>query len=149
MIMPKKEVLYIVVGLFLSFSLSSCCRLFKPDTFVQTMEPAWAVIEVREGLTYEKAWSSVVDLLVKRFDLEMVSKDDGYARTAWLYTWTGKLNRNYRVRVILKFSADKTAVHVKSDAEYGGPGNWFAGYDTILLETLKTDIMGSVGRMTR
>ena len=105
--MPKKEVLYIVVGLFLSFSLSSCGRLFKPDTFVQTMEPAWAVIEVREGLTYEKAWSSVVDLLVKRFDLEMVSKDDGYARTAWLYTWTGKLNRNYRVRVILKFSADK------------------------------------------
>lgn len=147
--MPKKKVLYIVTGLFLSLSLLSCASLFRPATFVQSMEPTWAVIEIREGLAYEKAWANVIDLLVKRFDLEMASKDDGYARTAWLYTWTGKLNENYRVRVIVKFSADKTAVHVKSDAEYGSPGDWSAGYDTKLLSTLKTDIMGSVGRMTR
>jgi hypothetical protein len=29
------------------------------------------------------------------------------------------------------------------------PGNWVSGYDTRLLETIKTDVMGKVGRTTR
>jgi hypothetical protein len=56
---------------------------------------------------------------------------------------------NYRVRVTAKFSPDHTKVEVKSEAEYGGAGRWIAGYDTRLLETLKTDIMGNIGRTTR
>ena len=120
-----------------------------PKTFVKTMEPAWASVELRVDTGYTNAWNSVVDTLVKRFDMEILSQQDGYARTTWLYSWTGKVQENYRVRVTTKFSPDHKMVEVKSEAEYGGPGNWVAGYDTRLLETIKTDIMGKVGRTTR
>jgi hypothetical protein len=121
----------------------------KPKSFVRTMEPTWASIEVRAELPYEKAWATVVDILVKRFDLEVMSKEDGYLRTNWLYTWTGELQENYRVRVTAKFSPDHTKVEVKSEAEYGGSGQWVMGYDTRLLQTIKGDVMGSIGRTTR
>jgi hypothetical protein len=121
----------------------------SPPTFVKTMEPAWAAVELRDDLSYTNAWNSVVDTLVKRFDMEILSQQDGYARTTWLYSWTGKVQDDYRVRVTAKFSPDHKKVEVKSEAEYGGPGNWVAGYDTRLLETIKTDIMGKVGRTTR
>jgi len=117
-----------------------------PRTFVKTMEPTWASVELRTGVPFDQAWESVVDTLVKRFDLEVISRADGYLRTAWLYTWTGKVNENYRVRVTAKFSPDRSKVEVKSEAEHGGPGRWVMGYDTRLLETIKTDVMGSIGR---
>lgn len=120
-----------------------------PNTFVKTQEPAWATVEIRSDLSYEQSWESLVDTLVKRFDIEIMSKQDGYIRTTWLYTWTGSVSENYRVRVTAKFSPDKKKVEVKSEAEYGGPGNWTMGYDTRLLQTIKTDIMGSLGRTTR
>ena len=81
--------------------------------------------------------------------MEILSQQDGYARTTWLYSWTGKVEENYRVRVTIKFSPDHKIVEVKSEAEFGGPGHWIPGYDTRLLETIKTDIMGKVGRTTR
>ena len=132
--------------------LAALCLLVgcaSPKTFVKTMEPTWASVEVREDMGFTNAWSAVVDTLVKRFDMEILSQQAGYARTTWLYSWTGKVQENYRVRVTCKFSPDHKVVEVKSEAEYGGPGNWVAGYDTRLLETIKTDIMGKVGRTTR
>lgn len=136
----------VVVALGVAFLLAGCAT---PKTFVKTLEPTWATVELRTDMPYEKAWDSVVDIMVKRFDLEILSKDDGYIRTGWLYTWTGKLMENYRVRVTIKFSPDHTKVEVKSEAEFGGQGQWVTGYDTRLLETLKSDIMGSIGRTTR
>jgi hypothetical protein len=59
------------------------------------------------------------------------------------------VNENYRVRVTAKFAPDHTKVEIKSEAESGGPGSWTAGYDSRLLETIKTDIMGKIGRTTR
>lgn len=130
----------------MAFLLPACAT---PKNFVKTMEPAWATVELRSDVPYEKAWPAVVDTLVKRFDIEVLSREDGYLRTNWLYTWTGKVMENYRVRVTVKFSPDHSKCEVKSEAEYGGPGNWVMGYDTRLLETIKTDVMGAIGRTTR
>lgn len=120
-----------------------------PISFVQTLEPSWANIEIIEGMEYDKAWSSVVDLLVRQFDIEVLSKENGYLRTNWLYSWTGELREDYRVRVTVKFSQDKSKVEVKSEANYYTSGGWVIGSDTVLLQTLKTDIMGTIGRVTR
>ena len=120
-----------------------------PGAFVKTTEPNWSSVEVREDLIYEKAWATVVDTLVKRFDLEVISREDGYIRTRWLYTWTGKATENYRVRIAAKFSPDHRKIEVKSEAEYGGPGKWVMGYDVNLLSTVKSDIMGTIGRPAR
>lgn len=131
----------------LAVSVSGCA--FTPKSFVRTLEPTWASVELRTDVPYEKAWAAVVDTLVKRFDLEVLSKEDGYARTNWLYSWTGKVLENYRVRVTVKFSPDRVKCEIKSEAELGGAGNWEMGYDTRLLETIKTDVMGAIGRTTR
>jgi hypothetical protein len=120
-----------------------------PNTFVRTLEPTWASVELRDDLEYDRAWGAVVDTLIRRFDVEVISKEDGYVRTNWLYTWTGQLMENYRVRVTAKFSPDRKKCDIKSEAEYGGAGKWVAGYDERLLSTIKTDIMGAIGRTTR
>lgn len=137
-----------------SFENSSVKRYFTleeipPVTFVQTLEHSWASIEVAGNIEYEKAWSAVVDLLVRKFDLEVLSKENGYLRTTWLYSWTGELREDYRVRVTIKFSFDKSKVEMKSEANYQRASGWVIGSDTALLQTLKSDIMGTIGRVTR
>ena len=137
-----------------SFTNSSVRRYFTleeipPVTFVQTLEHSWATIEIAGNIEYEKAWSAVVDLLVRKFDLEVLSKENGYLRTTWLYSWTGELREDYRVRVTIKFSFDKSKVEIKSEANYQRASGWVIGSDTALLQTLKSDIMGTIGRVTR
>jgi hypothetical protein len=99
-------------------------------------------------MTYDQAWNEVLDVVAKRFEMDMISKDGGYARTNWIYTWntSGSYTQKYRTRVIFKFSGDRTRVDLKTEAEYGGEPNWVKGYDTRLLSSMKQDIMGVVGR---
>ncbi|VGO20642.1 hypothetical protein [Pontiella sulfatireligans] len=137
------------LALLLGSSLILLSGCMAPKTFVRTMEPTWASVEIRSDESYDKAWAAVVDTLVKRFDMEVLSKEDGYARTSWLYTWTGKVNESYRVRVTVKFNPERTKCEIKSEAEFGGAGNWVMGYDSRLLSTIKTDVMGNIGRTTR
>ena len=103
---------------------------------------------IRDGLTYDKAFGEVMDVVGKRFELDMISKDSGYIRTNWIYTWNTKrkYNEKYRTRVIIKFSADRTKVDIKSEAEFGGEPRWVKGFDTALLSQIKQDIQGVVGR---
>ena len=56
---------------------------------------------------------------------------------------------DYRVRVTTKFSPDHRKLEVKSEAQFHTSSGWVLGTDEALLQTLKTDIMGSVGRSTR
>ena len=120
-----------------------------PNTFTRTMEATWANVEVRPELGFENAWNATVDLLTRRFDLEVISKDNGYIRTNWLYTWTGVMSEDYRVRVTVKFSPDHRKLELKSEAQFHTSTGWVLGTDEALLQTLKTDVMGSVGRSTR
>jgi hypothetical protein len=133
-----------------------CAR--PPESFVRvsdltptTRESGWTSVEVRNGLSFDEAWEEAVDLLAKKFELEMISKDGGYVRTAWNYGWwkPGKETENYRVRTILKFAPDHRRVDLKTEAQYLHSGDWLSGTDTRLLRTLKTDLMGVVGRTTR
>lgn len=133
----------------LAFLLAVLCLLIiscaPPQTFIKTMEPGWATIELREDVNYDKAWTSIYDLLTRNFDIEIAQKENGYIRTGWIYTWTGQYTEYYRVRVTIKFPENRKTVDVKSEAYYKD----YVGYDTRLLTTLKTDIMGSIGRVTR
>jgi len=142
----KRRGIVWLLNLLVLVSVAGCAA---PTTFVRTMEPSWASVELRKDISYDEAWIAVSDTLIKRFDLEILQKQDGYMRTNWLYTWTGEVDESYRVRVTVKYAPDKKYVEVKSEAEYGGPGDWVMGYDSRLLATLKTDIMGKIGRTTR
>jgi len=122
-----------------------------PKSFVRASEPGWTSVELRDKLPFDQAWQSAVDIVAKQFEMEMISKDGGYARTAWLYTWAkqGRTSENYRVRVIIKFSADRKSIDIKAEANYLQKGEWVVGYDDRLLSTVKSDIMGVIGRTTR
>jgi len=138
----------LIVGLFTLFFVG-CSH--TPRSFVRVMEPTWATIELREDLGFEEAWKRAVDVLAKNFELEMISKDGGYIRTSWIYSWwkQGEITENYRVRAIVKFSPDQKQLDIKTEANYLKKGVWIVGTDTRLLQTIKTDIMGVVGRTTR
>ncbi len=121
-----------------------------PDTFRRTRSPGWKEVEIMGGLSYDQAWEACIDTLVRRFDLTVIQKDSGYARTNWLYTWYVDEDRqDYRVRVTLKFSGDKSKVAIKTEAEYGGSGEWIQGTDSALLEDIYGDLSGKLGRVRR
>jgi hypothetical protein len=141
------------VGLMV-FACVGCTTMdARYPNFVETSEIAWSSVQMREGLSYEEAWLDVLDVLAKRFELEMVSKDGGYIRTGWVNTWESGNGSSssgvYQVRVTVKFSADTSKVEIKTEAQAQFKNDWRAGYDARLLQTIKTDIMGLLGRTTR
>ena len=101
--------------------------------------------------SYEQAWREAIDVLARKFDIEVISKEGGYIRTAWIYSWwkSGVLTENYRVRALVKFTPDRTQTDVKTEANYKRGGSWILGTDTLLLDTVKSDLMGVIGRTTR
>jgi len=121
----------------------------EPNTFVRTLEPGWASIQLREKMSYSSAWNNVLDIFVKKFDIAIMQKESGYIRTNWTHTSTGILRGDYRVRVTAKFNVSRTKVDIKTEASYQLENGWVQGSDTALLQTLKADIMGAVGRVTR
>lgn len=132
-----------VCGLF------SSCGSLQPSSFVKATDGgAWSSILIREDMTYDQAFNEVIDVVAKRFEMDMISKDGGYGRTNWSYTWNdrGTYTEKYRTRVIFKFSNDRKKVDIKTEAEFGGDPNWIRGFDTRLLSTIKQDISGAVGR---
>ena len=140
-----------LVSLFSVVALSSCA----PSTFVRTIDPGWNTIDIREELEYDKAWNTVVDLVSRKFDIEIISKEDGYLRTGWYHAWTGELTERYAVRLVVKFTPDHQYVAIKSEAQYYAKGfwgigrGWRMGTDERLSTTMRTDMMGKVGRVTR
>jgi hypothetical protein len=137
------KIITALIFVFVFLFSNGCSRV--PTTFIKTFEPTWATIELREDVTYDKAWQSLLDILIRQFDIEMSQKENGYVRTGWVYTWTGAYTEWYRVRVTAKFSENRRILEIKSEAYYKD----YVGTDTRLLETIKTDIMGTIGRITR
>jgi hypothetical protein len=149
--MDKKKCLLIILAIFSVLFLTYCA----PKSFVRTPSPGWDMIEIRDDLSYDEAWKSVVELIAKKLDIEILSKENGYIRTGWLYSWTGKLSQDYRVRSIIKFDPDKRIVEVKSEAQFYDGGyfgigaGWVMGTDELLSTTLRSDIRGRIGKVLR
>ena len=128
--------------------LMASCGAIAPKTFQRAVDGgSWSSVMVRDGLSYDRAFGEVMDVIGRRFELDMISKDGGYLRTNWIYTWNskGKYTEKYRTRIVIKFSSDRSRVDIKSEAEFGGEPHWIKGFDTALLTQTKQDIMGVVG----
>ena len=130
------------------FSLISCGA---PKSFIKTGDGNWTSVPIRAELQTERAWNEAVDILARKFEMEMLNKESKYARTGWIYNWNtkGVYSQKYRVRATIKFSPDGENIDIKSEAQYGGQNGWKSGFDDRLLQTLKSDISGVVGRVAR
>ena len=74
-------------------------------------------------MSYEKAWSVVLDAITEDFDLEIAEKDSGYVKSSY------KTNGNVKFRVVAKFtSRSPVKIKIKVDGEKLNPwdGKWVA-----------------------
>jgi hypothetical protein len=138
----------LISGVVLGFSLATVCA-GPPKSFQKVEAPKWVTFEVRDGLEFDRAWNTVFDIIINDFDLEMVLKEDGYIRTAWLHSYGGVYLSEYRVRITVRFTPDHKGLKVKTEAHVKDGDKWIIGVDSRLVSTLKTDLMGTIGRTTR
>ncbi len=120
-----------------------------PKSFQRIEKPQWSTIEVREGLDYDRTWNSTIDILINDFDILVISKDSGYLRTEWLYSYGGNYMAAYRVRATIRLAPDGRTIRLKTEAQVKDGEDWIIGVDSRLVSTLKTDMMGTIGRTTR
>lgn len=129
--------------------LSGCATRGIPSQFSTTMSQNWSSIEIRDEVEYNRAWSTLYSILVRDFDIDYASKSDGYIRTLWMNNWSGLYQEYYKVKISCKFSDDHKKLEIKPEAMAFNGHEWILGVDTRLTSTLKTDIMGTIGRTTR
>ena len=105
----------------------------------------WMRVQIHESFDYDKAFSTALDMLSEKYEMEMINKDGGYARTAWNYykKSNGRVDKNLRVRVTLKFNHDRTQCSIKTDVQkLKKHDEWIDGYDTKLGRQVRDDIQG-------
>lgn len=104
----------------------------------------WMRVQIHENYNYDKAFSTALDVLSEKYEMEMINKDGGYARTAHNYykKSNGRSDNKKRVRVTLKFNHDRTQLSVKTDVQKYKKGEWIDGYDTKLGRQVREDIQG-------
>jgi hypothetical protein len=129
--------------------LAAGCATPPPPSFTRTNEAGWAAIELRDGVDFDRAWDTLFRVLAREFDFAVIEKDQGYLQTAWHHAWSGVYQEAYRVRVTALFGPDRRSVQIRSEAWALVEGRWHAGSDARLLSTVKTDLMGTIGRTTR
>jgi hypothetical protein len=143
----RKQLLSFLL-LFTSIFLVSCA----PPTFVKSA-PGWKTIELNEDLmgNYDKAWQKTVDTIAREYDIEMLDKDSGYLRTAWLYGVSGGIYNRYRGRLTVKYPsvAEATKVDIKTSAQWLEDEvylRWVSGWDRDFQRDVYTNLAGRLGR---
>ena len=123
-----------------------------PRTFMR-QAPGWKAIELHEGLRgdYDAAWQKTVDTITKSWDIEMLDKDSGYIRTAWLHGISGGDYVRYRGRLTVKYPEiqDPRMLEVRTQAQWlenPGRGVWITGVDTMYERDVYTALAGRLGR---
>jgi hypothetical protein len=135
---------------FFALAVMGCA----PKTFVRT-SPGWKTIEFRPGLVnnYDEAWQKTVDSIARSWDIEILDKDSGYLRTAWVYGISGGPQVKYRARITVKYPEIREVekVEVKTSAEWWAKGNsyapvWVKGFDSSFQRDVFTELAGRLGR---
>lgn len=104
----------------------------------------WMRIQIHENFDYNKAFATALDLLSEKYEMEMINKDGGYARSAWNFYRKpkGVVDQKTRVRVTLKFNHDRTQLSVKTEVQRLMRNEWVDGYSDVLGRQTRDDIQG-------
>lgn len=129
----------IVAGMFVMIALG--CASVKGWHKGQA---EWMRVQIHENFDYNKAFSTALDLLTEKYEMEMINKDGGYARSAWNYYRKSKgvTDQKTRVRVTLKFNHDRTQLSVKTEVQRLIQDEWVDGYSDVLGRQTRDDIQG-------
>ena len=125
------------------------CGKKRPQTFNPVSDPSWSTFEIRESITYEQAWQTINDTLTNHYQLDFVNKDIGYVRTRWRYGYNEDYEGKYRSMVELKFSPERNKLRLRTTSHFKKDDYWVEGTDSKLISSLKSDILGRIGRTSR
>lgn len=144
-------------GLIIFFLIFGCCVARLPGSFIEIKDPSMRglkVIELRDGLTYNKAWRTLIDTVAVRWDIQTMDKDAGYLRSGWAYS-SGKdkisgRSYTYGRRLSAKFLKNNTLLQIKTEAFYKErDSHTIYGMDSAFNEDVYTEIFGKLGRTSR
>ena len=142
--------LQLLVLTLISLLLAAGCA---PSTFVKGHSAGWKTIELNDSLmgNYDLSWQKTVDTIARDYDIEMMDKQSGYLRTAWLHGVSGGIYNRYRGRITIKFPEVKEPkkVEVKTDAQWlvkPAYGVWERGWDRSFSREVFTTLSGRLGR---
>lgn len=121
-----------------------------PRTFVRSA-PGWKTIELNSSLAnnYDEAWQKTVDTIARSWDIEILDKNSGYLRTAWVYGISGGPQHRYRGRITVKYPEVKnpSKTEVKTAAEWwSSRDRWDQGFDSAFQRDVYTELAGRLGR---
>lgn len=123
------------------------CGTGAPDSFMQMNKQYWEVMTIKQGIGYEEAWQRVIYIITKKFELEMISKEDGYVRSAYgpSYFSEDLLNDKYQIRIVVKFSPDKKRLEFKIESRIWDGKMWRNGSDVRVAANMRRDFRNSLG----
>jgi hypothetical protein len=132
--------------LFLTTFVFNGCGTSAPDSYIKMDKQFWDAVEVSPKIKYDDAWQRVVYIVTHKFELEMVSKEDGYVRSAYgpSYFSEDLKNDRYKVRIVAKFTPTKKRVEFKIDAQVFDGKVWISGSDSRVAANIRKDFVNSL-----
>jgi len=127
----------------------SGCGSGAPDSFMQMNRQYWESMDIKSSLAYEDAWQRVVYIVTKKFELEMISKEDGYVRSSYVQSYfpDDMQNDKYQIRIVAKFSPDKRRLEFKIESRMWDGKIWRNGSDVKVAANMRRDFLNSVGEL--
>ena len=127
--------------------LLSGCGGGAPQSFMRMNKQYWEVINIKPSIKYNEAWERVIYIITKKFELEMISKEDGYVRSAWGPSYfTEDIQRdNYQVRIVGKFSPDRKKFEFKIESHVWDGKIYQNGSDVRVAANMRKDFLNSLG----
>ncbi|MEW6060345.1 MAG: hypothetical protein AB1600_00250 [Bacteroidota bacterium] len=122
------------------------CGTTAPDSFMRMTKQYWEVIDIKPTIKYDDAWERVIYIITKKFELEMISKEDGYVRSAFgpSYFTEDMQNDKYQVRIVVKFTPDHKRLEFKIEARVWDGKIWQNGSDVRVAANMRKDFLNSL-----
>jgi hypothetical protein len=122
------------------------CGTGAPESFMRMTKQYWEVVDVKPSVKYDDAWQRVVYIVTKKFELEMISKEDGYVRSAYgpSYFSEDMTNDKYQVRIVAKFTPDRKKVEYKIESRIWDGKIWQNGSDVRVAANMRKDFVNSL-----
>lgn len=123
------------------------CGLGAPESFMQMNKQYWESMDVKASVKFDDAWQRVIYIITKKFELEMISKEDGYVRSSYSQSYFSEdmHNERYQIRIVAKFTPDKKKFEFKIESRMWDGKIWHNGSDVRVAANMRKDFQNSIG----
>ncbi len=140
------------IRMFQSFILTlilmfAGCGLGAPESFMQMNRQYWESMDIKSTIKYDDAWQRVIYIITKKFELEMISKEDGYVRSSYGQSYFSEdiQNERYQIRIVAKFTPDRKKFEFKIESRMWDGKIYHHGSDVRIAANMRKDFLNSLG----